>query len=274
MKIEAYLKSKTALVDRALDKWIPATTAWPLVLSQSVRYSLFSGGKRIRPVLAIASAEACGKQNQDVLRVACALECFHTYSLIHDDLPAMDNDDFRRGRPSNHKKFGEANALLAGDTLLTFGFELLAGVSQPHIAARLVQEIARGIGQKGMIGGQVEDLRASRSKKRVPLREIERIAKTKTACLIRVSCWAGALAGGATDQEAKAMAKYGECLGLAFQMVDDIMDGNGYLLYMSEKEARIKATRLTNSAHQAVSIFGSKAIHLKELADFILHRKH
>ncbi|HWJ02288.1 MAG TPA: polyprenyl synthetase family protein, partial [Verrucomicrobiae bacterium] len=199
MDLQKYLKEKTELIDGALNSWLPQEESEPKLIHRAMRYSTFAGGKRIRPALVLAAAEAVGGAQEQVIPAACALEMIHTYSLIHDDLPAMDDDDFRRGRPSNHKMFGEGIAILAGDALLTYAFELLAtrlpeaGV-HPGIMGAVIREIAGAAGTVGMIGGQVLDLAAEGQK--VDLNGLEQIHRWKTGALLKASVRVGAIIGG------------------------------------------------------------------------------
>lgn len=197
------------------------------ILSQSMSYSLNGGGKRLRPVLALASAEAVGGNPDRILSAAVSLELIHTYSLIHDDLPAMDNDDYRRGRLSNHKVFGEANAILAGDALLTYAFELLAepGLAPPERQLRVIREVAAAVGKDGMVCGQAADINSEG--KTLNLEEIEKIHKRKTGALLTVSARLGGILAGGTEQEIQALTDYAQALGLAFQIQDDILDVTG-----------------------------------------------
>ncbi|MBI4549722.1 MAG: polyprenyl synthetase family protein [Candidatus Omnitrophica bacterium] len=254
-----------------MDRLLPKLKAYPSIIHQAMRYSVFGDGKRIRPVLVLAAAEACGAPDRRALAAACSIEFIHTYSLIHDDLPCLDNDNLRRGRPTLHKKFDEAQALLAGDALLTFAFEVLAGYRDPRMAARLVTEISRAAGTYGMIGGQVVDKLSESQPVNLPV--LDYINVNKTGKLIRVSCLAGAICAVAPVRSQRALATYGEYLGLAFQIVDDIMDGNGYMQFMSESQARTKAVELTEKAKQALVPFGRRAEILRRLADAILARK-
>ena len=235
-----------------------------------MQYAAFTGGKRFRPVLALSACEACGGRPKDAILAALAIELIHTYSLVHDDLPALDNDDLRRGKPTCHKKFGEANAILAGDALLTLAFEWIAGIKPADRAVRILREIAVAAGTRGMIGGQVADLESPAQKK--SLAQHDFISRYKTGALIRVSAVAGAVAAGAPPQTLKALTHYGECLGLAFQVVDDILDKDGYCKVMSVKVATAKAVRLIEQAQKEVRIFGEKAQALIFLADFLKSR--
>lgn len=263
------------------------------ILNQSMYYSLIGGGKRIRPVLALASAEAVGGDPESILPVAIALEFIHTYSLIHDDLPAMDNDDYRRGRLSNHKVFGEANAILAGDALLTYAFELLAdsGVGQPERQLRIIREVAIAAGKDGMVGGQVADVVGEG--KTLKLDEIEEIHKGKTGALLTVSARLGGILAGGTEKQVKALTDYAQALGLAFQIKDDILDvvGNSEILgkpagsdLRQGKATYVSLLGLEGAEHQlhaqilkaqsALKPFDEGAIFLSELATFIEQRQH
>ncbi|HZK55022.1 MAG TPA: farnesyl diphosphate synthase [Desulfosporosinus sp.] len=263
------------------------------VLNQSMYYSLIGGGKRIRPVLALASAAAVGGDLEAVLPSAVSLELIHTYSLIHDDLPAMDNDDYRRGRLSNHKVFGEANAILTGDALLTYAFELLAdpGANKPERQLRIIREVAVAAGKEGMVGGQVADV-AGEGKK-LNLEEIEAIHKRKTGALLIASARLGGILGGGTEQQVQALTDYAQALGLAFQIKDDILDvvGNSEILgkpagsdLRQGKATYVSLLGLEGSEHQlhdqilkaqaSLKSFDEDAIFLIELAYYIEQRQH
>jgi len=225
--IHAYLDRGRRLVDAALDRLLPPETAQPPALHKAMRYSIFAGGKRLRPLLAMAAAEAVGAQPETVLDEACSLELIHTYTLIHDDLPAMDNDDFRRGMPTSHKVFGEAMAILAGDALQTQAFGLLARAYTlgRHSPERLVQVsgmLADACGSQGVIGGQVVDIESEGSS--VSLETLDYIHAHKTGKLIHAAVMLGAILGGATPARQQALACYGKAIGLAFQITDDILD--------------------------------------------------
>jgi geranylgeranyl diphosphate synthase, type II len=264
------------------------------LVGESLRYSLIGGGKRIRPVLALAAAEASGGNAQSILPAACALELIHTYSLIHDDLPAMDNDDYRRGRLAHHKVFGEGNAILAGDGLLTYAFELLAqpihGVSAER-QLRVIREVARAAGPEGMVGGQFADLGAEG--KHLSLSEIEQIHLMKTGAMLVVSARLGAILAGGTEEKIEALTRYARAIGLAFQIKDDILDLEGdsetlgkpaqsdlrqqkstypSLLGLEGAKAELKAR--TAEAHAALESLAERAGFLHDLADFIAERKH
>lgn len=227
--LENWLCGCRARVDDALDRWLPAVDTLPGRLQESMRYSVCAGGKRIRPALCLMTAEGYGLTGDGPLRAAGALELLHTYSLIHDDLPAMDDDDLRRGRPTNHKVFGEATAILAGDALLTLAFEWMAGIADHGIPAEravlAVKEFAVSVGQAGMVGGQILDIDAE--KKTVTLEELRRIHRLKTGALLAVSVKIGGVLGGACPGELLKLEAYGHRIGLLFQIVDDILDVDG-----------------------------------------------
>lgn len=228
--LKTYLATKRAMVDEALQGIFPRCESPAASLVESMTYSLFAGGKRLRPILCVAGAEAVGGQGRSVLPVACALELIHTYSLIHDDLPVMDNDDMRRGKPTNHKVFGEAVALLAGDGLLTEAFSLMSAPNlaqglEPTALLRATHLVAAAAGYRGMVGGQVVDIQ-SEGKKVVPS-ILEFIHTHKTGAMIAASVSAGAILGGGSDGEVEAITRYGRNIGLAFQVADDILDVEG-----------------------------------------------
>ena len=208
------------IVNQALERILPGENMRPERLHQAMRYSVLVGGKRLRPALCIAACEACGGTAAQAMDAACALELLHTYTLIHDDLPAMDDDTLRRGRPTCHIEFDEATAILAGDALLTLAFEVLAGV--PHIGCKLALELAKASGSRGVIGGQAEDLAAEGQPANADL--LEYIHRHKTAALIRAACVMGGLCAGADSQLLEKLAIYGENTGLAFQLIDDLLD--------------------------------------------------
>ena len=225
--IAEYLAAQREVVDRALERLLPAGDEWPSVLHRAVRHSVFAGGKRLRPVLCLAAAEVFGARRDLVIEPACGLEMIHTYSLIHDDLPALDNDDLRRGVPTCHVVFGEATAILAGDSLLTHGLGLFALYprGEAHAAAkvRVLQNVVEAIGTQGMIGGQAADLEAE--KETDPTAElVAKIHENKTGRLIRASLLAGAILAGASDDALARVDLYGRRIGLAFQIKDDLLD--------------------------------------------------
>src|SRR5512143_1470191 len=278
MDITSYLSKKKDSVDKTLEKLVPPAKIFPSSIHEAMRYSLFAGGKRVRPILAIAAAEAIGAKTADLLPLAGTLELVHTYSLIHDDLPAMDDDDFRRGRPTNHKVYGEAIAILAGDALLTEAFILL---SHPDASSRIpadrlgavIHEIAHCAGSHGMVGGQVVDME-SEGKHDIDLATVLYIHTHKTGALIKAAVKAGALLGGADEAGLAAMTRYGEAIGLAFQIADDILDIEGtteeigkdagsdeargkatYPAVVGLAEAKKRAAELAESALEALTPF-------------------
>ncbi|MDT8440534.1 MAG: polyprenyl synthetase family protein [Desulfuromonadales bacterium] len=225
--LPAYLAACVERVDQALHRWLPAEDLLPQQLHQAMRYSVFAGGKRLRPVLMIAAAEAVGGRAEQVLAAASALEMIHTYSLIHDDLPAMDDDDFRRGRPTSHKVYGEATAILAGDALLTEAFRLLAdpivhGDTPDGVRLRVLEIVARCAGSRGMVGGQMVDMRTEGAPCDQPT--LEYIHTRKTGALILAAVQTGALLAGADEASLADLTRYAEAAGLAFQVADDVLD--------------------------------------------------
>lgn len=296
MELKQYLKERCQLVDKALDGYLPKENDLPFSLHKSMRYSVFAGGKRVRPILMLAACEAVGGEIARAIPAACAMEMIHTYSLIHDDLPAMDDDDFRRGNPTNHKVFGEAIAILAGDALLTQAFILL-GTPEPnssvsperHLA--VIREMATCAGSFGMVGGQVVDME-SEGKGDIDLPTVQYIHTHKTGALIKASVKAGAILGGADDVQLAAITRYGEAAGLAFQIADDILDIEGtteeigkdagsdqargkatYPAIVGLADAKIRAVELMEMALAALEPLGEKAEPLREIARYIVSRK-
>lgn len=294
MNLQRYLEKRSQLVDRALTQVLPKRTALPRTLDKAMRYSLFSGGKRIRPILALASGEAVGAPIARIMPFACALEMIHSYSLVHDDLPAMDDDDLRRGKPTNHVVFGEAMAILAGDGLLTEAFRVMAEGAlrhgqNPAAALRAVQEIAAGAGAIGMVGGQVADLEAEHKKPTRTL--VDYIHTRKTAALLRAAVRAGALVGGASPRQFARLDQYGAAIGLAFQVADDILDVEGgtaktgkragrdaelqkvtYPAAVGMAKAKVRARELLKEALMALKSFPVAAEPLREIATFVVER--
>ena len=269
-EVTKYLKDKKNLIDRHLDKYLPRSSACPQVIHKAMRYSVFSLGKRLRPILTLAAAEA-GKRNQKtVLPAACALELIHTFSLIHDDLPALDNDDFRRGRPSCHCVFGEDIAILSGDALLALGFELL-GESQrigqnfltPGI---LIKEMAAAIGTNGMIGGQVIDLETQ--KKKISPAKLEYIREKKTAALITAALRIGGIIGQVPQRELIALTDFGMAMGVCFQIVDDLLDEEK----ADRKKVMLKIKELTQKAERALKPLGKRGEILKAINMAMVNR--
>ncbi|MDO8785504.1 MAG: polyprenyl synthetase family protein [Syntrophales bacterium] len=295
----AYLKEKKGIIDEALDRYLPGEESYPPVIFKAVRYSLFAGGKRIRPILCLASAEAVGggdgKSLHSLLPVACALELIHTYSLIHDDLPAMDDDDYRRGKPTNHKVFGEGVAVLAGDALLTEAFHLMAKRDlmrdvPPENLLAVIHDIAEAAGYFGMVGGQVVDLQSEG--KRVDRETIHYIHSRKTGAMITASVRAGALLAGAGRDELQALSEYGRHVGLVFQIADDILNVEGdrellgkntgsdasrgkitFPALVGLETSRKEARELVKQALDAIASFDSKVRPLREIARYIIERK-
>lgn len=296
MDLKKYLKERCKLVDEALDSLLPPADELPFSLHKSMRYSVFAGGKRVRPILLLAACEAVGGDIARAMPAACAMEMIHTYSLIHDDLPAMDDDDFRRGNPTNHKVFGEAIAILAGDALLTEAFILLsnpvhtADINSAGILS-VIHEIAVCAGSRGMVGGQVVDME-SEGKQNIDLATVQYIHTHKTGALIKASVKAGAIVGGAEGAALDAMTRYGEAIGLAFQIADDILDIEGtteeigkdagsdeargkatYPAVMGLVESKRRASELVEMSLDALSAFDEKADPLREIAKYVVYRK-
>jgi len=267
MSYEQYFKRYLGMIESKMKGLLRAREARPLSIHKAMQYAVFTGGKRFRPVLALSACKACGGKPQEALRAALAIELIHTYSLVHDDLPALDNDDTRRGKPTCHRKFGEASAILAGDALLTLAFEWTAGIKPAQRAVHVLREISKAAGTQGMIGGQVADLEAPVRKK--TLADHDFISRYKTGVLIRVSATAGAITAGASVHKLKAITRYGECLGLAFQVVDDILDKDGYCKAMSVRAATQKALGLIVRAKKEAKLLGAEAEELIFLADFL-----
>ena len=266
------MESKRRLINRALDATLPKKTERPASVHEAMRYAVFPGGKRVRPILALAACGTVGGREKDVLPTACAIEFIHSYSLIHDDLPCMDDDNMRRGRPSCHKQFGEATALLAGDALLTLAFQVLTGgsVKNPARQLRAAHWVAEAVGSLGMIGGQVVDIETQGKETDLPT--VDYVNAHKTGALIAIASRAGACLGGGSDRHTDLLYRYGKYLGLLFQIVDDILDGEGYAELVGISEAREEAERLRDRAKDTLSVFGKKAEPLARLADFVLTR--
>ena len=224
MNIKTYLVSRQKLIERALDRYLPKANTKPATLHRAMRYSLFAGGKRLRPILCLAAAEACGGKIGNAVPLACALECIHTYSLVHDDLPSMDNDDFRRGRPTSHKIFGDGIAILAGDALLTIAFEIVSNAKPtPRYGTSIVlREIAVAAGSQKLIAGQVADLEAEG--KNVKRYQLQFIHENKTAAILKTAVRLGAMSANADARKLSAVSRFGHGLGLAFQIIDDVLD--------------------------------------------------
>jgi geranylgeranyl diphosphate synthase type II len=293
MALQQYLRDRQKQIDRALDGYLPRATVKPATIHKAMRYSLFAGGKRLRPVLALAAAEACGASVETALPAACAVECIHTYSLIHDDLPAMDDDDLRRGRPTSHKVFGEGIAILAGDALLTIAFEILAQAKETtrYKMPALIRELATASGSQWLIAGQVLDLEGEG--KKLTGKQLQFIHQAKTAALLTSSIRLGAMSANATSARLESLTAFGQALGLAFQVIDDILDVTQtteklgktagkdvaatkatYPAIFGLERSRAEAQRLTADAHKALAPLGSKAATLREIADYLLARDY
>ncbi|MBZ5659533.1 MAG: polyprenyl synthetase family protein [Acidobacteriia bacterium] len=292
MNLPTFFEEDRAAVDAALDRLMPAEDAMPASIHTAMRYSVQAGGKRVRPILCLEAARIFSPDVTPVLPVACALEFIHTYSLIHDDLPALDNDDLRRGKPTCHKKFGEATAILAGDALLTLAFETLANAPvDPTRRVAILSHVGASAGTvNGMVGGQIADLEAEG--RDIQPKELEYIHRSKTAALIRASVVSGAIAGGADDDNVARLRRFGETIGWAFQVVDDILDveetsatlgktagkdaaqkkATYPALYGLEKSRRF-AAELEATAMAELMPYGPRSARLKELAELIVHRR-
>lgn len=294
MSLDDYLKARKKIVDEALDRYLPGEDTFPPAIFKSVRYSVFAGGKRIRPILCMASAEAVGGNIETVLPVACALELIHTYSLIHDDLPVMDDDDYRRGKPTNHKVFGEDIAILAGDALLTEAFRLMSKrefadeIPSDRLLA-VIGDISEAAGFFGMVGGQVVDVQSEG--KEVGEEILDYIHTHKTAVMIVASIRAGAVLSGAGENEIGALSDYGRNIGLAFQIADDILDVEGEQEILGKdigsdrsrgkvtfpalfglEASRKKGRDLVDNALADIAQFDSRAEPLRMIATYIIER--
>ena len=289
--LPGYLADQTALVNQALDRFLPPEKTRPATIHRAMRYSLFAGGKRLRPALCLAAATACGGEAKDALPLACAVECIHTYSLIHDDLPAMDNDDYRRGKLTNHKVFGEGIAVLAGDALLTQAFEIIAlAKGWPRYSHRdLVLELARASGSLQLIAGQVADLEGEG--KKLSADDLRYIHERKTSALLCCSVRLGGMSANGTPAQLKALTTFGYNVGLAFQIIDDILDVTQsseqlgktagkdvqaqkatYPSIVGLEKSREIARELTAKAFAALKPFRQNGAALEALAQYLLVR--
>ncbi len=291
--LEAYLKDRREIVEYALRRYLPDEDSLPQELHTAIHYSVFSGGKRIRPILCIAALEACGGDIATAMPAACALELIHTYSLIHDDLPAMDNDDFRRGKPTCHEVFGEATAILAGDALLTEAFVLLSRAEKIRLQAErrlaVIQEIAGAAGMAGMVGGQALDMLAETVAP--DFAGLEQIHRRKTGALIEAAVKTGAILAGADEKKIQAMSRYGANVGLAFQIADDILNVEGdsgimgkntgsdaargkvtYPALLGLQQAKDMLTQLVEAAVDSITSFDARALPLRVIARYIMER--
>ena len=286
-------KERQQLVEKQLVRELEQEPPLDARLAESMRYSLMAGGKRLRPILLMAAADAVGAKGTDYLTAACALEMIHTYSLIHDDLPAMDNDDYRRGKLTNHKVFGVGMAVLAGDSLLTLAFEVIGRQqhTDPATLLRTVQEISTAAGMNGMVGGQAIDLESEGH--RIPMQELQKMHMGKTGALFRAALRSGAILAGATEGQLAALTSYAEGFGLAFQITDDILDVTGdekligkpvgsdirnekstYVTLTSLDEAQRLAEETVDKAVKALAVFGPEADFLRQLVRYMLERKN
>lgn len=293
MNLAPYIEEKIRRVDSALDEYLPPEDSYPEIIYRAMRYSVVSGGKRIRPILALAACESVGGDIERVLPTACAIEIIHAFSLIHDDLPALDNDDLRRGRPTNHKVFGEAIAILAGDALLALAFETITGRTAgvpPEKVLEVVQRVASAAGTGGMVVGQVVDM-ISEGKK-INRATLEFMHRNKTGALMEVSVVSGGILGGADSDQVKALSLYGDRIGLAFQIIDDVLDIEGesetlgktpgsdlrkqkstYPALLGVEESKRLAYKTSDEAIQALNGFDSRAEPLRALARYIVERQ-
>lgn len=296
MDLKKYLKEKKEIIDKALEHYLPMEQDNFGIITKAMRYSLFAGGKRVRPILCIAGAEAVGGTGDQVLPVACALELIHTYSLIHDDLPAIDNDDYRRGVPTSHKVFGEAIAILAGDALLTEAFKLMScpelrkGTSSGRLL-EVINIVSHAAGYHGMVRGQVADVLSE--DKEVHTDTIEYIHMHKTGALITTSVVSGAILSGGPKAEIASLKSYGQRVGLAFQIADDLLDVEGqshimgkgtgsdlkskkatYVAVIGLNGSREMAEHLISLALDAISSFDQRADPLRAIAHYIIERKY
>ncbi len=287
--LKTYLAEKKEIIDGELDRFLPKPDGLEKSVYEAMRYSVFAGGKRIRPILLLTAKELCGNETAEGLPAACALEMIHTYSLIHDDLPAMDNGQLRRGKPTTHRQFGEAIAILAGDALLTLAFETLSHCPKP-LVPELVFELARASGTMGMIGGQVVDIEWTGTEMEFPT--LEYIHAHKTGALITASIRMGAIIAGADEAAMKSLTGYGRCLGLAFQIADDIIDVESssavsgkdsgadatlgkatYPRFFGVPESRQRCAGLVEEAKKHLAEFGQRAERFEQIADLIANRK-
>lgn len=289
--LQSYLESRTQFINKGLDRFLPKETVKPATIHKAMRYSLFAGGKRMRPALTLAAATACGGKEEVAMPLACAVECIHTYSLIHDDLPAMDNDDYRRGKLTNHKVFGEGIAVLAGDALLTQAFEIAAQAKgwSRYSHQDLVLEVAKASGSLQLIAGQVADLEGEGKKTSVA--QLKYIHERKTSALLCCSARLGGMSANCSAAQLQALTDFGYHVGLAFQVIDDILDVTQtseklgktagkdtkaqkatYPSIVGLEKSRKIATQLTDKAFAALTLFKGRAVALEALAEFLLKR--
>ncbi|MDB6076920.1 MAG: Polyprenyl synthetase [Akkermansiaceae bacterium] len=293
MDLKTYLADRAAEVDAALDAFLPKVKEKPSSIHEAMRYTVFAGGKRLRPILCLAAAEACGGDPESAMPPACAVEIMHTYSLVHDDLPCMDDDDLRRGRPTCHKVYGEGMAVLTGDALLTEAFLIIAQTpaAKRYPAAAYVAELALTGGSTRLIGGQVMDLEGEG--KKLTKAQLVKIHEAKTAALLATSIRLGAMTANASDEKLEALTTFGHALGLAFQVIDDILDVTQstevlgktagkdvavekatYPSVLGLDKARKEAAKLTKQALDALDPFKKKGARLREIAGYLLKREY
>lgn len=301
--LSKYLKSRQKLVDAELRRRLPTARTRPATIHEAMRYSVFAGGKRLRPILGLAAAEACGADEREksdpgfsnALTLGAAVEILHTYTLIHDDLPCMDDDDFRRSNPTCHKVYGEGIAVLAGDALLTLAFEIVADIRPPkrYPLAAFVRELADTGGSRKLIGGQVLDLEGEGQGAEITPAQLRYIHESKTAALLTTAIRFGGMAANATPKQLEALTVFGHSLGLAFQVIDDILDvtqtseklgksagkdeaaGKAtYPALFGLEKSRAEAAKLTARAREALQVFGTRAERLREIADYLLDRDY
>ncbi len=275
MNIKKYLNDQKDIIDKALDRRLPKSGVRPKIIHKAMRYSVFSGGKRIRPILVLEACKACSKPGdkralKEAIVMGCAVEMVHAYSLVHDDLPSMDNDDYRRGKLACHKAFGEANAILTGDALLTLAFNILSNNLDADNGIKAIKELSGAVGTFGMVGGQVIDI--EHKGRSVGKAVKNRINTLKTARLFEASVILGAIAANASDSKMRAMSVFGRSIGDAFQIVDDIMDKDVSDVAKTKNSAANRAEDITYRAKKALKIFGDRACILKGIADLILKR--
>ena len=291
--LDKYTRQRVKQIDQALNKFLPGPRAKPITIHKAMRYSLFAGGKRIRPIITLASAEACGGRVSRAIPLACAVECIHTYSLIHDDLPSLDNDDFRRGHPTNHKVFGEGIAILAGDALLTQAFDIAARTkpTKRYSIAKTTLELTHTSGSQQLIAGQVADLEGEG--KKLTLTQLRYIHERKTSALLTCAARLGGMSANCTATQLKALTDFGRHIGLAFQVIDDILDVTQtskqlgktagkdqaankatYPAVVGLNKSKKIAKDLTDKAYMALKPFKGKAVALEAMAGYLLDREY
>lgn len=296
-ELKKYLKSRQKVVDTALRNFLPSAKTRPATIHEAMRYSVFAGGKRLRPILCLEAADACGGKVESALAPAAAVECIHTYSLIHDDLPCMDDDDLRRGQPTSHVKYGEGIAVLAGDALLTIAFEILAETKLParcrYGMQEVIKELATTAGSRHLVGGQVLDLEGEGKDVKLTPAELKYIHLSKTAALLTTSIRLGGMVANATPKKLTALTDFGTNLGLAFQIIDDILDvtqdseqlgksagkdaasdKSTYPALFGLEKSRSEADKLTRKALNALDPLGKKANRLREIGEYLLDREY